>query len=60
MWERLAELGRLVYPQNYSGKAGKATAPFIKMTIGDMYRDKLGFIHLLVQNYLSIFLIFIC
>jgi hypothetical protein len=50
MWTRLAELGRLVYPQNYSGKAGKATAPFIKMTIGDMYKDKLGFIESLTFN----------
>lgn len=50
MWTRLAELGRLVYPQRYSGRAGKATAPFIKMTIGDMYKDKLGFIESLTFN----------
>jgi hypothetical protein len=50
MWKRLSELGRLVYPQRYSGTALKATAPFIKITIGDMYIDKLGFIESLVYN----------
>lgn len=50
MWKRLAELSRLVYPQRYSGAALKATAPFIKMTIGDMYIDKLGFIESLTYT----------
>jgi hypothetical protein len=50
MWKRLSELGRLAYPQRYSGTALKATAPFIKITIGDMYIDKLGFIESLVYN----------
>jgi hypothetical protein len=50
MWKRLGELSRLAYPQRYSGKALKATAPFIKMTIGDMYIDKLGFIESLTYT----------
>jgi hypothetical protein len=50
MWKRLGELSRLAYPQRYSGAALKATAPFIKMTIGDMYIDKLGFIESLTYT----------
>lgn len=43
-WKRLGELARLAYPQRWSGGSLKATAPFIKMTVGDMYKDKQGFI----------------
>ena len=37
-------LTSLVYPQAYEGEAGYITAPFLKLTIGDMYKRKEGFI----------------
>lgn len=43
-WKRLGELARMVYPQRYSGAALKATAPFIELTLGDMFKKKVGFI----------------
>jgi len=43
-WDKLNFLTSLVYPQAYEGEAGYITAPFLKLTIGDMYRRKEGFI----------------
>ena len=43
-WEKLNFLTSLVYPQAYEGEAGYITAPFLKLTIGDMYKRKEGFI----------------
>lgn len=43
-WSKLNFLSSLVYPQAYEGDAGYITAPFLKLTIGDMYRRKEGFI----------------
>ena len=43
-WGKLNFLTSLVYPQAYEGDAGYITAPFLKLTIGDMYKRKEGFI----------------
>jgi len=43
-WNKLNFLTSLVYPQAYEGDAGYITAPFLKLTIGDMYKRKEGFI----------------
>ena len=43
-WDKLNFLTSLVYPQAYEGEAGYITAPFLKLTIGDMYKRKEGFI----------------
>lgn len=43
-WTKLNFLTSLVYPQAYEGDAGYITAPFLKLTIGDMYKRKEGFI----------------
>ena len=43
-WGKLNFLTSLVYPQAYEGEAGYITAPFLKLTIGDMYKRKEGFI----------------
>ena len=43
-WSKLNFLTSLVYPQTYEGEAGYITAPFLKLTIGDMYKRKEGFI----------------
>lgn len=49
-WARLADLARLAYPQAFDGSAQKVTAPFIELTIGDMFRDKHGFIESLTYT----------
>jgi hypothetical protein len=38
-WQRLNFLTSLAYPQGYAGGIG-ARAPFIKFTLGNMYKDK--------------------
>ena len=43
-WDKLNFLTSLVYPQTYEGEAGYIAAPFLKLTIGDMYKRKEGFI----------------
>lgn len=43
-WERLNFLTSLVYPQDYESDAGYITAPFLRLTIGDMYKRKEGFL----------------
>jgi len=43
-WERLNFLTSLVYPQDYELDAGYITAPFLRLTIGDMYKRKEGFL----------------
>ena len=42
-WERIAFLSSLVYPQGYSTGTG-VFPPIIRLTLGDMYSKKLGFI----------------
>lgn len=49
-WKRLAFLSSLVYPQNYIGRAGAAVPPFIKLTLGDMYKNKECFIESLIYT----------
>jgi hypothetical protein len=43
-WNRLNFLTSLVYPQSFESDAGYVTAPFLKLTIGDLYKRKEGFI----------------
>lgn len=40
MWERLNFLTSLAYPQGYIGDSAVVISPFIKFTMGDLYRDK--------------------
>ena len=42
-WKKLNFLTSLTYPQSYS-TAGYITAPFVKLTLGDMYKSKEAFI----------------
>lgn len=42
-WDRLNFLTSLVYPQAFEGDAGYVTAPFLRLTLGDMYVKKEGF-----------------
>jgi hypothetical protein len=49
-WEKLSELAFLCYPQKYTKSAGKATPPFIDLTIGDMYINRTGFIESLTYS----------
>ena len=49
-WKRLAFLSSLVYPQNYIGDAGAVVPPFIKLTLGDMYKSKECFIESLIYT----------
>jgi hypothetical protein len=42
-WQRLNFLTSLVYPQGYPGNTGVG-APFIKFTLGDMFRNKEAYI----------------
>ena len=43
-WEKLKFLTYLCYPTGYETKAGYVTPPFIQFTLGDMYKNKHGFI----------------
>lgn len=49
-WQKLAYLSSLCYPQNYAAGAGAVSAPFLKFTMGDMYRDKECFIENMSYN----------
>lgn len=42
MWEKLSFLNTFAYPQQYANPY--VTAPFMKFTLGNMYRNKEGFI----------------
>jgi hypothetical protein len=48
-WSRLSFLSSLVYPQSYINK-NYVTPPFIKFTIGDMYKNKAAFIESLTYT----------
>ena len=48
-WARLSFLSSLVYPQSYVNK-NYVTPPFIKFTLGDMYKDKAAFIESLTYT----------
>jgi len=43
-WSKISYLASLCYPQEYKGTAGAITAPFLKFTMGDLYREKECFI----------------
>ena len=43
-WEKLKFLTYLCYPTSYQTEAGYVVPPFIKFTLGDMYKNKDGFI----------------
>jgi hypothetical protein len=49
-WGKLGYLSSLCYPQNYTGQAGAITAPFLKLTLGDMYKDRECFIENMSYN----------
>jgi len=49
-WSKLAYLSSLCYPQQYTGGAGAVTAPFLKFTMGDMYRNRECFIENMSYN----------
>lgn len=49
-WEKLGYLSSLCYPQSYMANTGAVTAPFLKFTLGDMYRDKECFIENMSYN----------
>jgi hypothetical protein len=42
MWEKLSFLNTFAYPQQYA--APYVTPPFMKFTLGNMYKDKEGFV----------------
>jgi hypothetical protein len=48
-WARLSFLSSLVYPQSYINK-NYTTPPFIKFTLGDMYKEKAAFIESLTYT----------
>jgi len=43
-WDKLNFLSNLTYPQNYLTAANAVVPPFIRLTLGDMYKSKIGFI----------------
>ena len=49
-WEKLGYLSSLCYPQNYMSATGAVSAPFLKFTLGDMYRNKECFIENMSYN----------
>jgi hypothetical protein len=49
-WEKLGYLSSLCYPQDYMSATGAVSAPFLKFTMGDMYRDKECFIENMSYN----------
>ncbi len=49
-WQKLAHLSSLCYPQDYISGTGAVTAPFLKFTMGDMFRDKECFIENMSYN----------
>lgn len=50
-WNRVNFLSSLVYPQAFEGDAGYVTAPFLRLTIGDLYKRKEGFIENLSYSF---------
>jgi hypothetical protein len=49
-WSKLGYLSSLCYPQTYMSNTGAVTAPFLKFTLGDMYRNKECFIENMSYN----------
>jgi hypothetical protein len=49
-WSKLGFLASLCYPQSYERITGGITAPFLKLTLGDMYRNKECYIDSMTYN----------
>lgn len=49
-WDKINFVNSLVYPQGYYSSSAVAP-PFIKFTLGDMYKNKLGFIESLSHTF---------
>ena len=49
-WGKLGYLSSLCYPQSYMASTGAVSAPFLKFTLGDMYRAKECFIENMSYN----------
>ena len=49
-WSKISYLASLCYPQEYKGAAGAITAPFLKFTMGDLYRNRECFIENMSYN----------
>ncbi len=49
-WSKLSYLASLCYPQNYEKGTGGVHAPLLKVTIGDIYRNKVCFIENMTYN----------
>ena len=50
-WDKLNFLTGLVYPESYNGNSSAITAPFIKFTLGDLYKNKESFIESLSYTF---------
>ena len=50
-WDKLNFLTGLVYPQGYDGNSTAITAPFIKFTLGDLYKNKESYIESLSYTF---------
>ena len=50
-WERINFLTGLVYPQGYDSKTSALTPPFIRFTLGDLYKNKESFIESLSYTW---------
>jgi hypothetical protein len=50
-WDKLNFLTGLVYPQGYDAGSTAMTAPFIKFTLGDLYKNKESFIESLSYTF---------
>lgn len=49
-WDKINFLNSLVYPQGYYDSSA-VVPPFIKLNLGDLYKNKFGFIESLSHNY---------
>ena len=50
-WEKINFLTGLVYPQGYDTNSSAITAPYIKFTLGDLYKNKEAFIESLSYTW---------
>lgn len=49
-WSKISYLASLCYPQEYKVGSGAVTAPFLKFTMGDLYRERECFIENMSYN----------
>ena len=50
-WDKINFLNSLVFPQGYYGGSTAVIPPFIKLTIGDLYKGKHAFIESLTHTW---------